>query len=169
MKRCAALMLLGGLLLSIGPATSAAEVVEDGYPSYRDQVEPICKSMSERASTPVDSAALTKGYAPERAAVRLRRAGRALLWGKRVAAAIEAPPAEREQIDEWVDFVGDTSSRYLKSATAAAHGHEMAARHQLRGLRVPQRVARIEDALKFSYCKIEPRRWVVPIRWGAGG
>jgi hypothetical protein len=166
MKRCATIVLLGGLLLSTCGAVAAAEIGEGTYPEggYREQVEPICKTMSERAAAPFSPSALTKGYPPTRAGALLTRAGRALLWGHRVLAAIVVPPEVQGPVGEWVTFVGATAARYLKAARALAQGHQPKARHLLRGLKVPAKVERTEDALHFAYCKIEPRRWVAPIR-----
>jgi hypothetical protein len=118
--------------------------------------------MSKRATHFVGGSGLVKTYPPGQASVLLEKTGRALLKGYQQLAAVEVPNELKAPVADWVNFVRASGLRYVKAGEAVARGRATKARHLLRGLTVPVEVERTEVALDFNWCRIDPKRWVIP-------
>jgi hypothetical protein len=159
-RRCggALLLALGAIFIAVAAAPAAEEVTRE---SYRQAVEPICKTnteANERILGGVRAMVRHDKLAP--AARRFSRAAAALRSTVKQLGRLPRPAADTARISRWLGLVGteadllDRTSRYLAvDRKAAALG--MVVRLES----VANRANNVVVPFEFDYCRFEPSRF----------
>ncbi len=157
-RRWVASFLCALLLAALISSAAAAEVTRD---SYREAVEPICKTdtqANERIFKGI-RAKVRKGELTA-AAVKFEKAAKALNSAVGQLRVVPRPPADEARLDKWLDTVSVEVSLLKRAATKLRHGSKSGAQQMVVRLTHQATIANsIVIPFQFHYCRLEPSRF----------
>jgi hypothetical protein len=145
-------------LLGLAIPAQAAEVTRD---SYREAVEPICKTdteANERIFAGVRDEVKQGKLKP--AARQFEKAARALKRALAQLRTVPRPSADAERLDKWFREVGKEVDLFEATAAKLRAGKKFAAERMVVKLSNQAEIAnRVVVAFEFQYCRLEPSRF----------
>jgi len=152
----AALAVLTAALLT--STAFAAEVTRD---SYRESVEPICKTdtqANERIFAGVKAEVRQGKLKP--AAAKFTKAARALKSAIRQIQAVPAPAADSARLSKWLAKVSNEAGYFEAVAHKLKAGDKAGAEHLVNKLTTEANAANnVVIPFEFTYCRLEPSRF----------
>lgn len=146
------------LLLAPALGAGAAEITRD---SYREAVEPICKSdtqANERILAPVKSE--VRDGKLKLAAAQFAKAARALNAAVAELRAVPPPPADAARLQKWLGKVSVEADLFEQVARKLAAGDKAGAQKLVVKLSTQANAANnVVIPFQFRYCRLEPSRF----------
>jgi hypothetical protein len=137
---------------------SAGEVTRD---SYREAVEPICKSdtqANERILAGVKSEVRAGKLKP--AAAQFTKAAKALKAAVAELRAVPPPPADAARLQKWLGKVSVEAGLFEQVARKLAAGDKPGAQRLVVKLSTQANAANnVVIPFQFQYCRLEPSRF----------
>jgi hypothetical protein len=156
--RFAVAALVVGLALPLASPALASEVTRD---SYREAVEPICKSntqANERIFKGVRAEVRKDELKP--AAARFEKAAKALKRTLAQLRGVPRPEADRARLQKWLGIVGDEAGLFERVAAKLRAGEKVGAERLV--VRLNGNATRANNVVipfEFHYCRLEPSRF----------
>jgi phosphomevalonate kinase len=145
-------------LLAAAMPALAAEVTRD---SYREAVEPICKTNTEANER------ILKGVRKEvkqgklkPAALSFEKAAKALRKTVRELKAVPQPPDDEARLSKWLKVVGEEASLFQTAGGQLRAGNKVAAQETV--LRLTHNANKANNDVipfEFRYCRLEPSKF----------
>jgi hypothetical protein len=149
---------LAALLPAAAPLAAAAEVTRD---SYREAVEPICKSntkANERIFRGVCAEVRHNELKP--AAIQFERAAKALRRTLAELKAVPQPSADQAKLTKWLGKVKEEVGLFAAVAAKLRAGNKAAAEEKVVRLTHNANLANnVVIVFEFNYCRFEPSRF----------
>jgi hypothetical protein len=146
------------LLASLAMSALAAEVTRD---SYREEVEPICKTdtqANERILAGVKAEVRAGKLKP--AAAAFVKAAKALKTAVGELRAVPSPAADAARLSKWLDKVSTEASLFERVAAKLTAGDKAAAQKLVVKLTNEANAANnVVIPFEFRYCRLEPSRF----------
>ena len=141
-----------------GPVAQAAEVTRE---SYKEAVEPICKTNTEANER------ILKGVRQKVKAGQLKvagsqftKAGNALHKALVQLKAIEQPTADEARLATWFKYVAEEESLFLRAGKKLKQGNKTAAQTLVIKLTTNANKANNQVLpFEFKYCRFEPSKF----------
>jgi hypothetical protein len=145
-------------LLCMASLAGAAEVTHD---SYREAVEPICKSNTEANERILAGVrAEVKANKLKPASRQFSKAARALEGTVRELRAIPRPPADTARLGRWLATVEEEASYFERVGDLLKAGNKAKAEKMVVRLTSnAQRANNMVLMFEFHYCRLEPSRF----------
>ncbi len=141
-----------------GPFAEAAEVTRE---SYKEQVEPICKTnvkANERILKGVKSKVKAGKLKP--AATQFTKAAKALHKAIRKLKAVPQPTADEARLGKWLKYIQEEEGYFRKIAKKLKAGNRNGAfAMQIRLEHTASQANNQVLAFEFRYCKVEPSKF----------
>lgn len=153
---------LGAIVLTLAmlasPLAIAAEVTRD---SYKEAVEPICKTNTEANEKILKGVRrkVQKGKL-KAAGTQFEKAGKALHRALAQLKAIQQPTADKARLAKWLKYVGEEEKLFLKGAKQLKRGNKTAA--QATVIRLNHNANQANNQVlpfEFKYCRFEPSKF----------
>jgi len=146
------------LAMLSGPFAEAAEVTRE---SYKEQVEPICKTNTE-ANEKILKGVRQKVKAGKlkAAGTQFEKAGKALHKAIAQLKAVPQPVADEAKLAKWLKYVGEEEKLFLQTAKKLKEGNKTAA--QALVIRLTHNANQANNqvlAFEFRYCRFEPSKF----------
>jgi hypothetical protein len=149
------------VLVSLALATSLAAAAEVTRDSYREAVEPICKS---------DTQANERIFAGVKREVRQGRLKPAALKFAKAAAALKsaidqiqkvpAPAADAARLSKWLGKISNEAGYFEAVSKKLRSGDKAGAEHLVNKLTTEAGAANnVVIPFEFTYCRLEPSRF----------
>jgi hypothetical protein len=145
-------------LLTAALPALAAEVTRD---SYREAVEPICKTNTEANER------ILKGVRKEvkqgklkPAASRFEKAAKELRKTVRELKVVPQPAADKARLSKWLGIVGEEASYFQTAGEQLRAGNKVAAQETV--LRLTHNASKANNVVipfEFRYCRLEPSKF----------
>lgn len=146
------------LSVPLTPAAFAAEVTRA---SYREAVEPICKTdtqANERIFAGVKGEVRQGKLGP--AAVKFTKAARALKSAIAQLQKVPAPAADSARLSKWLGKVSNEAGYFEAVARKLKAGDKAGAEHLVNKLTTEAAAANnVVIPFEFTYCRLEPSRF----------
>jgi len=140
------------------PFATAAEVTRE---SYKESVEPICKTNTEANERILKGVRQkVKAGKLKQAGVQFEKAGKALHKAIAQLKAVPQPPADEAKLAKWLKYVGEEEKLFLKGAKQLKEGNKTAA--QATVIRLNHNANQANNqvlAFEFRYCRFEPSKF----------
>jgi hypothetical protein len=157
-RHLAAALCVLALLAFLTSAALAAEVTRE---SYREEVEPICKTdtqANERIFAGV-KAEVRQGKL-KTAAVKFTKAAAALKAAIAQIQKVPAPAADSARLSKWLGKVSNEAGYFEAVARKLKAGDKAGAEHLVNKLTTEAAAANnIVIPFQFTYCRLEPSRF----------
>ncbi len=153
---------LGVVVLTLSmlasPLALAAEVTRE---SYKEAVEPICKTNTEANEKILKGVRqkVQKGQL-KIAGTQFEKAGKALHKAIVQLKAVAQPTADQAKLAKWLKYVGEEEKLFLKGAKQLKEGNKTAA--QATVIRLNHNANQANNqvlAFEFKYCRFEPSKF----------
>ncbi len=146
------------LAMLSGPFAEAAEVTRE---SYKEAVEPICKTNTE-ANEKILKGVRQKVKAGKlkAAGTQFEKAGKALHKAIVQLKAVPQPTADEAKLAKWLKYVGEEEKLFLQAAKKLKEGNKTAA--QALVIRLTHNANQANNqvlAFEFKYCRFEPSKF----------
>lgn len=146
------------LAMVAAPFAEAAEVTRE---SYKEAVEPICKTNTE-ANEKILKGVRQKVKAGQlkAAGTQFEKAGKALHKAILQLKAIPQPTADEAKLAKWLKYVGEEEKLFLKGAKQLKEGNKSGA--QATVIRLNHNANQANNqvlAFEFKYCRFEPSKF----------
>jgi hypothetical protein len=140
------------------PVAQAAEVTRE---SYKEAVEPICKTNTEANERILKGVrAKFKSGKLKEAATQFEKAGKALKRTVTQLKAVEQPPADVAKLAKWLKYVEQEASLFQKTAQKLRAGDKVGAQQMVIKLTHNANQANNQVlAFEFRYCRFEPSKF----------
>jgi hypothetical protein len=140
------------------PLAVAAEVTRE---SYKEAVEPICKTNTEANEKILKGVRqkVQKGKL-KAAGTQFEKAGKALHRAIVQLKAIPQPTADEAKLAKWLKYVGEEEKLFLKGAKQLKEGDKRGA--QATVIRLNHNANQANNqvlAFEFKYCRFEPSKF----------
>lgn len=140
------------------PFAQAAEVTRE---SYKEAVEPICKTNTE-ANKRILKGVRQKVQKGELkvAGTQFEKAGKALHKAIVQIKAIPQPTADEAKLAKWLKYVGEEEKFFLKGAKQLKEGNKRGAQETV--LRLNSNANKANNqviSFEFKYCRFEPSKF----------
>lgn len=140
------------------PFAIAAEVTRE---SYKEAVEPICKTNTEANEKILKGVRqkVQKGKLKE-AGTQFEKAGKALHRAIVQLKAVPQPTSDEAKLAKWLKYVGEEEKLFLKGAKQLKEGNKAAA--QATVIRLNHNANQANNqvlAFEFKYCRFEPSKF----------
>jgi hypothetical protein len=146
------------LAMLAAPFAEAAEVTRE---SYKEAVEPICKTnveANERILKGVKSKVQTGKL--KAAATQFTKAAAALEKAYKQLKAVAQPPADKARLAKWLKYVQEEVGLFRKTATKLKAGDKNGAvRMQFRLEHTANQANNQVLPFEFKYCRAEPSKF----------
>jgi hypothetical protein len=140
------------------PFAQGAEVTRD---SYKEAVEPICKTNvenNERILKGVKSK--VKAGKLDAAATQFTKAANTLHKALVKLKAVPQPPADQAKLTKWLKYIQEEEGYFLKIAQKLKAGDKNGATAmQIRLSNTASKANNQVLAFEFKYCKVEPSKF----------
>jgi hypothetical protein len=157
-RKIAVALCAAAIFISISSLAFAGEVTRD---SYREAVEPICKTdtqANERILAGVKSDVRAGRLKP--AAGQFTKAARALKSAIGQLQIVPAPPADAARLSKWLGKVSNEAGYFEAVAKKLRAGDKAGAEHLVNKLTTEAAAANnVVIAFEFTYCRLEPSRF----------
>jgi hypothetical protein len=140
------------------PFAQAAEVTRE---SYKEAVEPICKTNTE-ANEKILKGVRKKVQKGELkpAGIQFEKAGKALHKAIVQIKAIPQPTADQAKLAKWLKYVGEEEKLFLKGAKQLKEGNKRGAQETVLRLNSNANQANNQViSFEFKYCRFEPSKF----------
>ncbi|MDX6608238.1 MAG: hypothetical protein QOF85_163 [Solirubrobacterales bacterium] len=146
------------LSMLAAPFAEAAEVTRE---SYKEAVEPICKTNTE-ANEKILKGVRQKVKAGKlkAAGTQFEKAGKALHKAILQLKAVPQPAADEAKLAKWLKYVGEEEKLFLQTAKKLKEGNKTAA--QALVIRLTHNANQANNqvlAFEFKYCRFEPSKF----------
>jgi hypothetical protein len=146
------------LSMLAAPFAEAAEVTRE---SYKEAVEPICKTNTE-ANEKILKGVRQKVQAGKlkAAGTQFEKAGKALHRAIVQIKVVPQPTADETKLAKWLKYVGEEEKLFLKGAKQLKEGNKTAA--QATVIRLNHNANQANNqvlAFEFKYCRFEPSKF----------
>lgn len=135
-----------------------AETTRD---SYREAVEPICKTNTEANERILKGVrGKFKAGKLKAAAAQFSKAGTALTKTVKQLKAIERPVADKAKLAKWLKFVEEEASLFQRTAQKLRAGDKVGAQGMV--IRLTHNANQANNqvlAFEFRYCRFEPSKF----------
>lgn len=141
-----------------GPFAQAAEVTRE---SYKEAVEPICKTNTE-ANEKILKGVRQKVKAGklEAAGTQFTKAGNALHKAIAQLKAVPQPTADEARLAKWLKYVAEEESLFLRAGKKLKQGNKTAA--QMLVIKLTSNANKANNQVlpfEFKYCRFEPSKF----------
>jgi hypothetical protein len=140
------------------PFAQAAEVTRE---SYKEAVEPICKTNTE-ANEKILKGVRKKVQKGElkAAGTQFEKAGKALHKAIVQIKAVPQPTADKAKLAKWLKYVGEEEKLFLKGAKQLKAGNKRGAQETVLRLNSNANQANNQViSFEFKYCRFEPSKF----------
>ncbi|HVY77214.1 MAG TPA: hypothetical protein VG898_01775 [Solirubrobacterales bacterium] len=140
------------------PFAMAAEVTRE---SYKEAVEPICKTNTEANERILKGVRkkVQKGKLKQ-AGTQFEKAGKALHRAIAQLKAIPQPTADQAKLAKWFKYIGEEEKLFLKGAKQLKAGNKTGAQATVIKLNHNANQANNQVlAFEFKYCRFEPSKF----------
>jgi hypothetical protein len=155
-RRALLCLLLAALLFS-----ASADAAEVSRESYREAVEPICKTntqANERIFKGVRAEVRQNKLKP--AALAFEKAAKALSATFAQLRAVPRPAADKAKLSKWLGFVNDEVDGFQAVAAQLRAGKKINAEREVVKLTGnADRANNVVVGFEFQYCRFEPSRF----------
>jgi hypothetical protein len=146
------------LSMLAAPFAEAAEVTRE---SYKESVEPICKTNTE-ANEKILKGVRQKVKAGKlkAAGIQFEKAGKALHRAIVQLKAVPQPTADEARLAKWLKYVGEEEKLFLKGAKQLKEGNKNGA--QATVIRLNHNANQANNQVlpfEFKYCRFEPSKF----------
>lgn len=145
----------------LAPVASLAGAAEVTRTTYREAVEPICKTdtqANERIFAGVKAEVRQGGL--KAAAAKFAKAARALKSAIRQIQAVPAPAADSARLSKWLGKVSGVAGYFEAVARKLRAGDKAGAEHLINKLTTEAGAANnVVIPFEFTYCRLEPSRF----------
>jgi hypothetical protein len=140
------------------PFAMAAEVTRE---SYKEAVEPICKTNTQANEKILKGVRQkVKSGQLKQAGVQFEKAGKALHKAIVQIKAVPQPTADKAKLATWLKYVGEEEKLFLKGAKQLKAGQKTAAQETVLKLNSNANKANNQVlAFEFKYCRFEPSKF----------
>lgn len=146
------------LSMLASPLAMAAEVTRE---SYKEAVEPICKSNTEANERILKGVRQkVKAGKLKAAGTQFEKAGKALHKALVQLKAVPQPSADEAKLAKWLKYVGEEEKLFLKGAKQLKAGDKNGA--QATVIRLNHNANQANNqvlAFEFKYCRFEPSKF----------
>ena len=146
------------LTMLAAPFAQAEEVTRD---SYREAVEPICKTNTEANKRILKGVRkLVKEGKLKTAGLRFGKAGAALKKTHGELKAVPQPPADETKLAKWLGMIGTEVTLFQKAAKQLKAGNKTGA--QATVIRLTHNATQANNLVlgfEFHYCRFEPSKF----------
>jgi hypothetical protein len=146
------------LSMLASPLAMAAEVTRQ---SYKEAVEPICKSNTEANERILKGVRQkVKAGKLKAAGLQFEKAGKALHRAIVQLKAVPQPTADEAKLAKWLKYVGEEEKLFLKGAKQLKEGNKTGA--QATVIRLNHNANQANNqvlAFEFKYCRFEPSKF----------
>jgi hypothetical protein len=140
------------------PFAQAAEVTRE---SYKEAVEPICKTNTEANERILKGVrSKFKSGKLKEAATQFEKAGKALTRTVKQLKAVEQPVADKAKLAKWLKYVEEEASLFQKTAKELRAGDKTGAQQMV--IRLTHNANQANNqvlAFEFRYCRFEPSKF----------
>jgi hypothetical protein len=145
-------------VLSFALSARAAEITRT---SYREAVEPICKTDTQANERILDGVKNeVRGGQLKPAAARFTKAARALTAAIAELRAVPPPPADTARLRKWLGKVSVEAVLFERVARKLAAGDKAGAQKLVVKLSTEANAANnVVIPFQFAYCRLEPSRF----------
>lgn len=145
-------------LTMLAAPVAQAEVTRE---SYKEAVEPICKSNTEANERILKGVrGKVKSGKLKAAGTQFARASTALKKTKGELEAVPQPPADQAKLAKWLGYVGTEGTLFQKTATKLKAGDKNGAQAMV--IRLTRNANQANSqvlAFEFRYCRFEPSKF----------
>lgn len=146
------------LSMLAAPFAQAAEVTRE---SYKEQVEPICKTNTEANEKILKGVRQkVKEGKLKAAGTQFEKAGKALHRAIVQLKAVPQPTADEARLATWLKYVGEEEKLFLKGASQLKQGKKTAAQQTV--IRLNSNANKANNQVlpfEFRYCRFEPSKF----------
>lgn len=140
------------------PFAMAAEVTRE---SYKEAVEPICKTNTEANEKILKGVRqMVKSGKLKQAGIQFEKAGKALHKAIVQLKAVPQPSADKAKLAKWLKYVGEEEKLFLTGSKQLKAGNKTAAQTTVIKLNHNANQANNQVlAFEFKYCRFEPSKF----------
>jgi hypothetical protein len=146
------------LSMLASPLALAAEVTRE---SYKEAVEPICKTNTEANERILKGVRQkVKAGKLKQAGTQFEKAGKALHKAIVQIKAVAQPPADEAKLAKWLKYVGEEEKLFLKGAKQLKEGNKTGAQETV--IRLNSNANKANNQVlpfEFKYCRFEPSKF----------
>lgn len=146
------------LSMLVAPFAEAAEVTRE---SYKEDVEPICKTNTEANEKILKGVRQKVKQGKLKAAgTQFTQAGRALHKAIGQLKAVPQPTADEARLAKWLKYVGEEEKLFLEAGKKLKQGNKNAA--QAIVIRLTHNANQANNQVlpfEFKYCRFEPSKF----------
>jgi hypothetical protein len=157
-KKLIVALAAGGMLLAALPAP-AAEVTPE---SYKEQVEPICKTDTEANERILKGVkGNVRGGELKKASRQLAAAAKALKQAYAQLSRVPQPTADASRLAKWLKGVKIEAELFESSARKLAKGEKNAAQKMI--VRLQSNATKTNNQVldyQFRYCRLQPSKFI---------